>query len=146
MVERVGKGNIRGGHEPRDNPRVVASHADVLRGSSRQKTSAGEASTAGTWLRFCQMAQTRVLLLLNTICVVNTPQHYVYQSIHAADWERKDKSDLERKRCAHLIGRFPKVRTDRPDHSRTSYSDNEKCFFPRVFVETPSPSCLLFRI
>ena len=55
VVERVGKGNIRGAHEPRDNRTAVASHADVLRGSSRQKTSAGEASTAGTWPRFCQM-------------------------------------------------------------------------------------------
>ena len=43
-------------------------------------------------------------------------------------------------------GSFPKVRTDRPNHSRTSHFDNEKCFFPRVFVETPSPSCMLFRI
>ena len=45
-----------------------------------------------------------------------------------------------------LLGRFPKVRTDRLDHSRTNHFDNEKCFFPRVFVETPSPSCMLFRI
>ena len=28
--------------------------------------------------------------------------------IYAAGWERKDKSALERKRCAHLKGRFPK--------------------------------------
>lgn len=36
VVERVGKGNIRGTDEPRDNPRdnptAVASHADVLLG------------------------------------------------------------------------------------------------------------------
>ena len=36
-VDREGKRNIRGAHEPQDNPTVVASHADVLRGSSHQK-------------------------------------------------------------------------------------------------------------
>ena len=38
---RVGKGNILGAHEPRDNPTAVVSHADVLRGSSRQKNVRG---------------------------------------------------------------------------------------------------------
>ena len=41
VVDREGKRNIRGAHEPRDNPTVVASHADVLRGSSRQKNVRG---------------------------------------------------------------------------------------------------------
>ena len=39
-----------------------------------------------------------------------------------------------------------KVRTDWPDHSQTNHFDNEKCFFLKDFVETPSPSCMLFRI
>ena len=42
--------------------------------------------------------------------------------------------------------RFQKVRTGRPDHSPTSHFDNEKCFFPSVFVGKPSPSYMLFRI
>ena len=45
-----------------------------------------------------------------------------------------------------LKGVYQKTVTDRLDHGRTSHFDNEKCFFPRVFVETPSPSCMLFRI
>ena len=45
-----------------------------------------------------------------------------------------------------IWGRFQKVRTGRPDHSPTSHFDNEKCFFPSVFVGTPSPSYMLFRI
>ena len=39
-----------------------------------------------------------------------------------------------------------KVRTDWPDHSQTNHFDNKKCFFLKDFVETPSPSCMLFRI
>ena len=39
-----------------------------------------------------------------------------------------------------------KVRTDWPDHSQTNHFDNEKCFFLKDFVETPSPSYMLFRI
>ena len=45
-----------------------------------------------------------------------------------------------------VLQRFPKVRTSRPDYSRTNHFDNEICFLPRVFVETPSPSCMLFEI
>ena len=45
-----------------------------------------------------------------------------------------------------IWGRFQKVRTGRPDHSPTSHFDNEKYFFPSVFVGTPSPSYMLFRI
>ena len=45
-----------------------------------------------------------------------------------------------------LLAHFPKVRTDWLEHSWTSHFDNEKCFFPWVFVETRSPSCMLFRI
>ena len=41
VVERVGKGNIWGAHEPRDNLKVVASHVDVLRGSRCQKNVRG---------------------------------------------------------------------------------------------------------
>ena len=45
-----------------------------------------------------------------------------------------------------LNGGYQESVTDRLDHGRTSHFDNEKCFFPRVFIETPSPSCMLFRI
>ena len=45
-----------------------------------------------------------------------------------------------------FLERFPKVRKGRQNHSRTSHFDDKKCFFPRVFVETLSPSCVLFRI
>ena len=34
-----------------------------------------------------------------------------------------------------LLARFPKVITDRLDHSWTSHFDNEKCFFPRVLMK-----------
>ena len=44
------------------------------------------------------------------------------------------------------LNALSKVRTDRPDHSQTNHFDNEKCFFLKDFVETPSPSCMLFRI
>ena len=44
------------------------------------------------------------------------------------------------------LNTLSKVRTDRPDHSRTNHFDNEKYFFLKDFVETPSPSCMLFRI
>ena len=44
------------------------------------------------------------------------------------------------------LGLFPFVRTDRPDHYRTSQLANELGFFPGVFPEKPSPSCILFRI
>ena len=33
------------------------------------------------------------------------------------------------------LGRFPKVRTGRPDHGRTSHFDKERNIFPRVFAE-----------
>ena len=44
------------------------------------------------------------------------------------------------------LGLFPFVRTGRPDHYRTSQLANELGFFPGVFPEKPSPSCILFRI
>ena len=44
------------------------------------------------------------------------------------------------------LNTLSKVRTDQLDHSRTNHFDNEKYFFLKDFVETPSPSCMLFRI
>ena len=45
-----------------------------------------------------------------------------------------------------ILGRFPFVRTDRPDHrwSRLFWQWNR--LFPRVFAEKPSLSCVVFRI
>ena len=45
-----------------------------------------------------------------------------------------------------VLGRFPPIRTGRPDHYRNSYFDNEIGFFQGFFAEEPSPSCILFRI
>ena len=38
-------------------------------------------------------------------------------------------------KVACFLGRFPKVRTGRPDHGRTRYFGNELAFFPIVFAE-----------
>ena len=46
----------------------------------------------------------------------------------------------------YVKGRFPFVRTGRPDHCWTSQLASEIGFFQRVFAEKPSPSCIVFRI
>ena len=37
------------------------------------------------------------------------------------------------------LGRFPKVRTGRPDHGRTSQNEKAISFFQGFFAEKPSP-------
>ena len=51
----------------------------------------------------------------------------------------------------HLTGalsylKFPKVRTGRPDHCRTSHFDNEYDFFKRFFYGHLSPLCIPLKI
>ena len=48
--------------------------------------------------------------------------------------------------AASNLGRFPKVRTSRPDHGWSSHFDKRNKLFSRDFAEKPSPLCLLFRI
>ena len=123
MVEGIGKGNSR-----TTQTFLGVRHAN--------RTSAGEAtSRAGTWPCFRQMWKTRVLLLPDKICVVNTPgiMLRVHSFMHLAG--RGKINQIWNASAVLILGRFPKVRTDRPDHSLTSHFDNEKCFFPRVLLK-----------
>lgn len=62
-----------------------------------------------------------------------------------ADRSQGPEIPWDRECGTHFLGRYPKVRTSRPDHVRSSHFDCSKKLFLRVFAEKPSPSSILFQ-
>ena len=77
-------------------------------------------------------------------------------SLMAQQWSEDVEEDEPRKKRKAVrypvfitlrdLGRFPKLRTSRPDHGWSSHFDKRKKLFSGDFAEKPSPLCLLFRI